>query len=112
MQNHWWTPDITKVRVKELSVQADVRVWWHVGRNQARLALLDAARGLHFRSFAEMALCGCAPRPDLLGVTSHVVRAGIHICGSISACRVGTSCANTKGSESAGSPTCSKSGSE
>ena len=64
-----------RLGVLACALRMPVRVWWHVGRNQARLALLDTARGLHFRSFAEMAPCGCTPRPDLLGVTSHVVRA-------------------------------------
>ena len=57
-----------------------VRVGWHVGRNQARLALRDAERYRHCISFAELALCGASPRPDLLGVTSRVMRTLLGQC--------------------------------
>ena len=54
-------------------MRARVRVWWHLKRQQVQLAILDG-RAVHFRSFAELSVCGCAPSPDLHGVTSGLMR--------------------------------------
>ena len=55
-------------------MRARVRVWWNVPRQLLRLAILDGD-DVHFRSFAELALCGCPPMPDLPGGTSALMRA-------------------------------------
>lgn len=66
--------ELGRLGVLAFALRTPVRVWWHVERNEARLALLSSAGELHFRSFAELAVGCCAPRPDHLGVTSMVVR--------------------------------------
>ena len=57
-------------------MRARVRVWWHMKKHQLKLAILDgtAANATHFRSFAEIGLCGCKPMADMPGLTSSLMK--------------------------------------
>ena len=74
--------DAARVGMLAFALRTPFRVWWHVGRNQMKLALLDAPNEAHFRSFAELGLCGCAPRPDGLGLISRLANFMLRRVGS------------------------------
>ena len=69
-----------RLGVLAIALRTPVVVWWHVGRNQAKLALVEQASELHFRSFAEVSVGCFQPRPDHAGVTSRIVRALLRKC--------------------------------
>ena len=68
-----WTPDLAKFQVKHVSVECDVRIWWHVPAQKLYLAALDKQPHVHWD--LELELCCCA-LPDCIedGLTSRLVR--------------------------------------
>ena len=54
-------------------MRARVRCFWHVKQQKVQCAILDG-EDVHFRSFAQLALCGCAAMPDTPGITSRLMR--------------------------------------
>ena len=66
--------DVGRVGMLAFALRTPMRVWWHVEKNQMKLAFRDVAHELHFKSFAEMGVCGCAARPDSMGLVSNAVK--------------------------------------
>ena len=63
-----------RIGVMACVMRARVRAWWHVRHQKVKLAILGGRDDIHFRSFAELSLCGSQKMPDLPGATSMVMR--------------------------------------
>jgi hypothetical protein len=59
--------------VMALVMRARVHLWWHKQSNQVQLVIVDGM-ATHFRSFAELGMCGCRPMADHAGLTSALTR--------------------------------------